>query len=443
MANLRSVGIGLLASLLVGVVGASVAMAKRPPKPPSEPPATPVTYHLVWLDGLGGYRTRALGVNDSGSVVGYASTSGYDDPRAFICTPPDSGMIRDLNLEPDVNVPSGWVLTTAIDIKNAGWIAGGMEETGTGISQVYALDYPTGTLWTLSCDDLNDVTDNGFVDRIWIADINENGVVLGGFNYADHGGRGCFVWNPSAEPPFDRPIVIHNLSYPEGPFEPPTTVSSPNSMNDDLTIVGRLKGDAQNGNWQAFRWHAPDDLLARAGDEIWPGEEEGLPAPELLPGEVHSFIGNISINNQGVVAASIRAKSVFRPARYQDGAWELLAGNDKGFCEAVNDFGQICGRLGTKKFQSEPQTGFVFDPLAGFWPLDDLVQAENEGDGHLWFDGQSISDSVQPQDMSDLPDATSHSWGIIVGYKRFWGEHWLDVWADGQNRYVGFVLIPQ
>jgi probable HAF family extracellular repeat protein len=160
MATLRSVGIGLVASLLVGIVGSTVAVAKRPPKPPSEPPAKPVTYHLVWLEGLG-YTTRALGVNDSGSVVGYASTSGYDDPRAFICTPPDSGMIRDLNLEPGVVVPSGWVLTTATDIttstdiSNAGWIAGDME-TDTGIRQVHALDYPNGALWTLSCDDLND-----------------------------------------------------------------------------------------------------------------------------------------------------------------------------------------------------------------------------------------------------------------------------------------------
>ena len=55
MATLRSVGIGLLASLLVGAVASSVALAKKPPKPPDETPQSPVTYDIVWLEGLGLY----------------------------------------------------------------------------------------------------------------------------------------------------------------------------------------------------------------------------------------------------------------------------------------------------------------------------------------------------------------------------------------------------
>ena len=96
MSTLRSVGIGLLASLLVGAVVPSAALAKKPGSDP--PPPKPVTYNLVWLEGPG-YTTRALGVNDSGTVVGYASTHGRADPHAFICTDLDSGTIQDLNEE--------------------------------------------------------------------------------------------------------------------------------------------------------------------------------------------------------------------------------------------------------------------------------------------------------------------------------------------------------
>ena len=58
MSTLRSVGIGLLASLLVGAVVPSAALAKKPGSDP--PPPKPVTYNLVWLEGPG-YTTRALG----------------------------------------------------------------------------------------------------------------------------------------------------------------------------------------------------------------------------------------------------------------------------------------------------------------------------------------------------------------------------------------------
>ena len=59
MATLRSVGIGLLASLLVGAVASSVALAKKPgsdpPPPPPPPPralSDPVDFVPEWTGHL-------------------------------------------------------------------------------------------------------------------------------------------------------------------------------------------------------------------------------------------------------------------------------------------------------------------------------------------------------------------------------------------------------
>jgi hypothetical protein len=73
MANLRSVGIGLLASLLVGVVGSTVAVAKKPGSDPPPPSPPPVHYQIQWIFSPSGEDTQPVDVNQSGIVVGYSS----------------------------------------------------------------------------------------------------------------------------------------------------------------------------------------------------------------------------------------------------------------------------------------------------------------------------------------------------------------------------------
>jgi probable HAF family extracellular repeat protein len=431
MTTIRLAGTILFASLLIGAGLSSVTTAKKPgTEPPPPPPPPPVAYHLTWLGDFGGYTTEALGVNASGIVVGY-STDGAGDRRAFVCLESTTGAILDLTtlaVPADPEDPLyGAILTTAVCINNDGRIAGNLID-GQGNVGVYVYDPPAvsggqGVLQTPSF-----VSFEGFAaDRMWVADLTENGDVLGGFSYPDRGGRRCFVWQSGT-----APIIIHNLCYPEEPYEPPTFLSAPEAMNDDLTIVGMLP---TKNSWQAFRWQLTDTT---PGGEVWATDLE------MLPGEMNVF-GGIDINNAGVVSGSIIARGSARPATYASVDWELLAGNysQTGFSKAINDAGQICGELKADKFHTEENPGFVFDEVSGFWSLRELVVSEDEADLHLWFDGQSILDSVRPQDISDLPDATSDGWGIIVGYKRFWGDHWWDVWADGQSRRLGFVLIPQ
>lgn len=430
MNTTRSTAVALIAFLLIGSTLSSWTVAKKPGSDDPPPPPT-VAYQLVWLGDFEGYQTRALGVNAAGIVVGYSADQA-GDPYAFVCLEPATGTILDLTTLAVPTDPKdslyGAILTTAVCINNDGRIAGKLID-GQGNVGVYVYDLPAvgggqGVLQTPSF-----VSFEGFAaDRMWVADLTENGDVLGCFSYPDRGGQRCFVWQPGS-----APIIIHNLCYPEEPYDGPTSLSAPHSMNNDFTIVGPLPS---KNSWQAFRWKLTD---ATPGDDVWATDLE------MLPGEILRYSGRLDINNDEVVSGALSAKGSFRPAKYESMNWELLAGNYRtaGRTAAINDAGQICGELETNKFQTEQDTGFVFDPVLGFWSLDDCVVSDDEADLHLWFDGQSISDSVHPQEISDTSDGTADGWGIIVGYKNFRGEHWVDVWSDGQNRALGFVLIPE
>lgn len=77
-----------------------------------------VDYSIIDLGTLGGTYSHALGINDSGQVVGFSET---DDAarHAFLYS---GGVMNDLNnLLP---LGSGWLLTYAIDINNSGQIVG-------------------------------------------------------------------------------------------------------------------------------------------------------------------------------------------------------------------------------------------------------------------------------------------------------------------------------
>lgn len=79
-----------------------------------------VDYSIIDLGTLGGTYSHALGINDSGQVVGYASTT--DDTIGWNAFLYSGGVMNDLNnLLP---LGSGWLLTYAIDINNSGQIVG-------------------------------------------------------------------------------------------------------------------------------------------------------------------------------------------------------------------------------------------------------------------------------------------------------------------------------
>jgi probable HAF family extracellular repeat protein len=71
------------------------------------------------LGTLGGNSGEALGINDSGDVVGYSYTTPGGSPHAFLFT---GGSLIDLNKL--IRKRRGWVLEAAVDINERGQIAG-------------------------------------------------------------------------------------------------------------------------------------------------------------------------------------------------------------------------------------------------------------------------------------------------------------------------------
>jgi probable HAF family extracellular repeat protein len=94
------------------------------------------------LGGLGGSFSKALAINNLGQVVG-VSTVGLADYGGFTenlrATLWDQGQVIDLNtfLDP-VAISEGWVLNTAVDINDSGWIVGNASNKA---QQIYSLAY--------------------------------------------------------------------------------------------------------------------------------------------------------------------------------------------------------------------------------------------------------------------------------------------------------------
>jgi probable HAF family extracellular repeat protein len=74
---------------------------------------------MVDLGSLGGSSSWALSINNSGTVVGYATTRA-NTYHAFIST--NGGRMQDLNKM--ISPRSGWVLLQANGINDAGQIVG-------------------------------------------------------------------------------------------------------------------------------------------------------------------------------------------------------------------------------------------------------------------------------------------------------------------------------
>ncbi|MCC7203733.1 MAG: LEPR-XLL domain-containing protein [Phycisphaeraceae bacterium] len=119
-------------------------------------------WNVLDLGALGGAVSEALGVNDLGAVVGYA-TGADGQARAFVSY---NDSIIDLNLL--IDPLSGWTLTRAVDINNQGQIIG----QGTYLGQPRAfLLTPLLTLGDFNGDSLTNVQDiNPFV--LALRDLN-------------------------------------------------------------------------------------------------------------------------------------------------------------------------------------------------------------------------------------------------------------------------------
>jgi probable HAF family extracellular repeat protein len=85
----------------------------------------------------GGRDSSAEGINNAGLVVGFSTTSGISTRHATIW---DGVQVLDLNsvLDPSL-VSAGWVLASASDINDQGWIVGSAHNTLTGLNHAFLL----------------------------------------------------------------------------------------------------------------------------------------------------------------------------------------------------------------------------------------------------------------------------------------------------------------
>lgn len=94
------------------------------------------------LGTLGGSFSKALAINNLGQVVGVSTVSPTDSeyyPDKLHATLWDQGQVIDLNafLDP-VAISEGWVLNTAVDINDSGWIVGNASNVS---QQIYSRAY--------------------------------------------------------------------------------------------------------------------------------------------------------------------------------------------------------------------------------------------------------------------------------------------------------------
>jgi len=90
----------------------------------------------------GGNRSIALGINNVGHIVGRSRTSPTGSDRAFICYNNFNGSTQTMrNLNDLLSNPAGWVLYSAEEINDAGWIVGYGTYYGTPTTFVLAPNF--------------------------------------------------------------------------------------------------------------------------------------------------------------------------------------------------------------------------------------------------------------------------------------------------------------
>jgi probable HAF family extracellular repeat protein len=268
----------------------------------------------------GGSVSGALGLNDSGVVVGYSNVKGQPATNFIAVQWSSTGAIRNLG------TLSGGSSSAAFQINSAGE-ASGDSFLSNGVVNA--------TRW--ANDKINNLGKlKGAIFTAGLA-INDNGLIVGEsvFNYSPFTSHG-FLWNGS---------TMKDLGTLWGGL-----TSMANAINSSGVIVGQSDGTSTLGHWHAVKWDASGkikDLGVLKGGTY--SVAFGVNDSDVVVG-----YGNIANNAPHAViwtsSHGIRDLNSLIP---KNSGWTLINAN------AINNVGQITG-YGSKNGHNH---AFVLTPV--------------------------------------------------------------------------------
>jgi probable HAF family extracellular repeat protein len=321
MSPLVTLALAVGFATLVAVAAAGIVFLKPEPAQ-AQTSSTRPSYTVTDLGTLGGSFSRALGMNDSGEIVGFSDTAGGNS-HAFLY---EDGQMTDLG------TLGGGFFSIAEDINDSGE-AVGFSTLRSGATHAFL--YKAGQM-----TDLGTLGGNSSSALA----INDAGVIVGGANTA------------SGED--------HAFVYKEGQMTDLDTLGGRRSAGMDINDVGEIVGysETSSGEMHAF--------LYKDGQMKDLGTLGGISAVAT------------SINNVGEIAGVLTTTSGERhPFIYRDGQVIDLGtlGGTYSNTYNINDGGEIVGSSYTASM--DQQRAFLYKE-GQMKDLNDLIPAESGWD--LW-----------------------------------------------------------
>lgn len=263
-------------------------------------------YEITALGTLGGARSGASQINNSGQVAG-ASTVQNSALHAFLWT---DGEMEDLG------VPGGYLVSSATALNGNGKVVGYTDGEYQSMFAYIWENYVWTYLGTLPGEGL---------DYSVASDINNNSLICGySFTVGPGSGLRGWIWQDGE---------MTDLGALGG------DKSSANAINEQGQIVGYAQVyDPEDYVIHAFIWE--DGIMTDLG---------------VLPGEVNSAATEINENGQIVGSSSHTMDTypfltVYRPCLWENGQiidLGLPYGYARGIADAINDDGIIVGGMST------------------------------------------------------------------------------------------------
>jgi probable HAF family extracellular repeat protein len=244
-----------------------------------------IQYHVTDLGTLGSTYSSACGINGSGQVVGYSSTTSAGT-HAFLYT---GGSMSDLGT-------LGGTDSFAFGVNDTGQVVGYSWTTGAG---THAFLYTSGSMIDLG-------TLGGATSVAW--GINNSGQIVGGADTTVNGDRQAFVWSAG---------TMTNLGG---------LSSTARAIND----VGQIVGSADMGSYTGYYSYHP---------VLWSG---GTMSDLGLLGGING--GALDINDAGEIVGYSQIPTYFNHAfLYRNSTMSDLG---DGAAYGINNSGQIVGDEG-------------------------------------------------------------------------------------------------